>query len=78
VIPSSCWNGPREEGPQLTRATADRLLRWVLLSTLVGVVVIVVLAIAISDQRGLLLAVGAVYLITSLSMYFTIRRNLRR
>lgn len=62
----------------MTRAAADRVLRLVLLSTLVGVVVIVALAIAISDQRGLLLAVGAVYLVTSLAAYFTLRRSLRR
>jgi hypothetical protein len=62
----------------LTRAAADRVLRWLLLSTVVGVVVIVILAIVISDQRGLLLAVGAVYLITSLTAYFTLRRSLAR
>lgn len=62
----------------MTRAAADRLLRWVLLSTLVGLLVIVVLAVAISDQRGLLLGVGAVYLITSLAAYFTLCRSLAR
>jgi hypothetical protein len=54
------------------------VLRWLLLSTLIGVVVIVVLAVAISDQRGLLLLVGAVYAVTSLAAYFTLRRNLER
>jgi len=62
----------------VTRRAADRLLRWLLLSTLIGVVVIVVLAVVISDQRGLLLAIGAVYLITSLAAYFTVRRGLAR
>ena len=62
----------------MTRAAADRLLRWVLLSTLVGLLVIVVLSIAISDQRGLLLGVGGIYLITSLAAYFTLRRSLQR
>jgi drug/metabolite transporter superfamily protein YnfA len=62
----------------LTRAAADQVLRWLLLSTVVGVVVIVILAIVISDQRGLLLAVGGIYLITSLAAYFTVRRNLER
>jgi uncharacterized membrane protein YqjE len=62
----------------LTRAAADRLLRWVLLSTVVGLVIIVVLAIAISDQRGLLLAVAAAYLLSSLAAYFTLRRSLAR
>jgi hypothetical protein len=62
----------------LTRAAADRLLRWVLLSTAGGALVIVVLALAIPDQRGLLLAVGAVYVVTSLTAYFTLRRSLAR
>lgn len=62
----------------MTRQVADRVLRWLLLSTLFGVVIIVVLAIAISDQRGLLLLIGAVYLLTSLAAYFTLRRSLSR
>jgi O-antigen/teichoic acid export membrane protein len=62
----------------MTRRAADRLLRLVMLSTLIGVVVIVVLAIVISDQRGLLLLVGAFYLVTSLAAYFTLRRSLAR
>lgn len=62
----------------MTHEAANRILRWLLLSTVLGVVVIVVLAIAISDQRGLLLLVGAVYLLTSLAAYFTLRRSLAR
>jgi uncharacterized membrane protein YqjE len=62
----------------VTRQAADRILRWLLLSTAIGVVVIVIVAIIVSDQRGLLLAVGAVYLVTSLAAYFTLRRSLER
>jgi uncharacterized membrane protein YqjE len=62
----------------VTRAAADRLLRWLLLSTAVGVVILVVLALAISDQRPLLLAVAAAYLLSSLAAYFTLRRSLAR
>ena len=62
----------------MTRQAADRLLRMLMLSTLIGVVVIVVLAIIVSDQRGLLLLIGAVYLITSLAALFTLRRTLKR
>jgi len=62
----------------VTRQAADRLLRILLLSTLIGVVAIVVLAIAISDQRGLLLLIAAVYLLTSLAAWFTLRRSLNR
>ncbi|HEY1854522.1 MAG TPA: hypothetical protein VGG40_08040 [Solirubrobacterales bacterium] len=54
------------------------MLRWLLLSTFAGVIVIVILAIVISDQRGLLLIIGAVYLVTSLAAYFTVRRSLER
>ncbi len=45
---------------------------------MLGVLVIVTLAIVISDQRGLLIAVGAVYLITSVAAYFSLRRSLER
>jgi len=62
----------------VTRQAADRLLRMLLLSTLIGVVVIIVLAIVIPDQRGLFLLIGAVYLITSLAAQFTLRRTLNR
>lgn len=62
----------------MTRQAADRLLRWVRISTVAGLLVIVVLAIVISDQRGLLLAIGAVYLITSVAAYFSLRRSLAR
>jgi uncharacterized membrane protein YqjE len=62
----------------MTRQAADRLLRMLLLSTVIGVVVLVVLAIVIPDQRGLLLAIAAVYLVTSLAAQFTVRRTLNR
>jgi uncharacterized membrane protein YqjE len=62
----------------VTHEAADRLLRWLLLSTAIGVAVIVVVAIVVSDQRGLLLLVGAVYLLTSLAACFTLRRSLAR
>lgn len=62
----------------MTRQAADRLLRWLLLSTFFGVVVIVVLALVISDQRGLLLLVAGVYLVASLAAQFTLRRSLNR
>ena len=78
AIRSSCWNPGHEAGEDLTRAAADRLLRWLRLSTALGVVVLVVLAIAASDQRGLLLAVAGAYLLASLAAYFTLRRSLER
>ena len=62
----------------MTRQAADRLLRMLMLSTVVGVVVLVVLALVISDQRGLLLVIAGVYLVTSLAAQFTLRRTLNR
>ncbi|MGD9736854.1 MAG: hypothetical protein AB7V58_14810 [Solirubrobacterales bacterium] len=62
----------------MTRQAADRLLRMLMLSTLVGVLVIAILAFVIPDQRGLLLLIGAVYLVTSLVAQLTLRRSLNR
>jgi uncharacterized membrane protein YqjE len=62
----------------MNRKAADRILRMLLLSTLIGVVMIVVAAIVVADHRGLLLAIGAVYLVTSLAAYFTLRRSIER
>jgi uncharacterized membrane protein YqjE len=62
----------------VTRQAADRLLRMLMLSTVIGVVVIVIVALLVPDQRGLFLLIGAVYLVTSLAAWFTIRRSLNR
>lgn len=62
----------------MTRQAADRLLRMLTLSTVIGVVVLVVLAIVISDQRGLLLLIAAVYLVTSVVAQLSLRRTLNR
>lgn len=62
----------------MTRQAADRLLRMLLLSTVIGVVVLVVLALVVPDQRGLFLLIAAVYLVTSLAAQFTLRRSLNR
>jgi hypothetical protein len=62
----------------MTREAADRVLRRLRTSSLAGVGVIIVAAVIVSEQRGLLLAVAAVYLLTSLAAYFTLRRSLAR
>jgi hypothetical protein len=61
----------------LLKRQVDRTLKSVARSTAVGVVVLVVLALLISGSRGILLIVAAVYLITSATAYFVLRRNLR-
>ncbi|HTR74827.1 MAG TPA: hypothetical protein VMH33_06150 [Solirubrobacterales bacterium] len=58
------------------RRQIEATLRFVRLSTAVGVVVIAVLAILLSDVRGVLILVGFVYLVTSLAAYWYLRRNL--
>jgi uncharacterized membrane protein YqjE len=62
----------------VNQRAAERILRTLLLSTLIGVVLVVVAAIVVSDHRGVLLLIGAVYLLTSLAAYFTLRRSLER
>jgi hypothetical protein len=58
------------------RRQVETTLRFVALSTVVGVVVIAILAALISGSRGVLILVGLVYLVTSTVAYFVLRRNL--
>jgi Flp pilus assembly protein TadB len=58
------------------RRQVEATLRFMALSTLVGLVIIVVLAIAVSSIRGVLILVGVVYLLTSLGAYLYLRRTL--
>jgi hypothetical protein len=57
------------------RRQVEATLRFMALSTIVGLVVIAVLAVILSDQRGLMILVGFVYLLTSLTAYWFLRRN---
>ena len=47
------------------RRQVDATLRFMALSTIVGVVIIAILAIAVSSVRGVMILVGIVYLVTS-------------
>jgi hypothetical protein len=58
------------------RRQVETTLRFVALSTVVGVVIIAILAALISGSRGVLILVGLVYLVTSTVAYFVLRRNL--
>jgi hypothetical protein len=62
----------------MTRKAADKMLRWLAFSTVVGTVIVVVAAIVVTEHRGLLLALGAVYLLTSVGAYIGLRRSLDR
>ncbi|MFT3865441.1 MAG: hypothetical protein QM729_14305 [Solirubrobacterales bacterium] len=58
------------------RRQIDATLRFVALSSVVGVVVIAILAALLADSRGVLILVGCVYLVTSVTAYLVLRRNL--
>lgn len=62
----------------MTRAAADRALRGLIASTAVGVALVVVAALIVSEHRGLLLGIGAIYLLTSIGAYLGLRRSLDR
>ncbi|MBS1888964.1 MAG: hypothetical protein JSU06_17440 [Actinobacteria bacterium] len=57
------------------RRQVEATLRFVALSTAVGLVVIAILALAIPSIRGVMILVGLVYLITSVTAYIFLRRN---
>jgi uncharacterized membrane protein YqjE len=58
------------------RRQIEATLRFMALSTVVGLVIIAVLAAFLSDIRGVLTLVGVVYLLTSVSAYWYLRRTL--
>jgi hypothetical protein len=58
------------------RRQVETTLRFMATSTVVGIVIIAILAVVLSDVRGVLILVGIVYLITSLAAYWYLRRNL--
>jgi hypothetical protein len=53
----------------------EATLRFMGLTTAIGLVIIVILAIAISSLRGVLVLVGFVYLVTSVAAYWYLRRK---
>lgn len=57
------------------RRQVDATLRFMALSTIIGLVVIAILAIVLSDIRGVLILVGFVYLVTSAAAYWYLRRT---
>ncbi len=57
------------------RRQIDQTLHFMAISTLVGLVVIAVLAIAVPSIRGVMILVFVVYLVTSLVARWYLRRN---
>lgn len=60
---------------QAMRRQVEATLRFMALSTIVGLVVIAVLAVAVAGIRGVMILVGIVYLLTSAAAYWYLRRN---
>jgi hypothetical protein len=65
------------EATEALRRQVEATLRFMALSTVVGLVVIAVLAVVLKDIRGVLILVGFVYLLTSAGAYWYLRRNFR-
>lgn len=58
------------------RRQVERTLRLMLVSTAIGVAFIVIIAAIFADIRGLMILVAIVYLVTSLTAYWYLRRTL--
>jgi ABC-type xylose transport system permease subunit len=63
------------EVEEALRRQVDATLRFMALSTIVGLVIIAILAAVLSDVRGVLILVGIVYLVTSVAAYIYLRRT---
>jgi hypothetical protein len=67
-----------EADPAATEALRRQVaatLRFMTLSTAVGLVIIAILAAVLADIRGVLILVGIVYLLTSAGAYWYLRRT---
>jgi hypothetical protein len=58
------------------RRQVDTTLRFMAVTTLIGLLIIALFAVFASGIRGVLILVGAVYLLTSLGAYLYLRRTL--
>jgi hypothetical protein len=65
---------PRTDDP--LRRQVEATLRFMVLTTVIGLVVIAILAVIVSGARGVMIFVGIVYLVTSVSAYWYLRRTL--
>ena len=59
----------------VVRRQIETTLRFMALSTLIGLVVIAVLAVVLPDIRGVMILVFFVYLVTSLTARWYLKRN---
>jgi hypothetical protein len=68
-----------ENDPAATEALrrqVDATLRFMALTTVIGLVIIAILAVLLADIRGVMVFVGIVYLLTSAAAYWYLRRTL--
>jgi hypothetical protein len=63
------------EATEVLRRQIETTLRFMTLSTVVGVVIIAILAVILKDSRGVMILVGIVYLVTSVVAQIYLRRN---
>jgi hypothetical protein len=59
------------------RRQVEATLRFLALSTVVGLAIIAILAVVLKDSRGVMILVGIVYLVTSASAYWYLRRTFK-
>jgi uncharacterized membrane protein YqjE len=60
---------------EVLRRQIEQTLRFMALSTLIGLIVIVVIAVAVPSIRGVMILVGIVYLLSSLAARWYLRRR---
>lgn len=71
--PAGEWDPAAEA---VLRRQIQSTLRFMTLSTVVGVVIIAILAVVLKDSRGVMILVGIVYLVTSVVAQLYLRRKL--
>ncbi len=65
---------PVADGP--LRRQVEATLRFMALATAVGLMIIAILAVLLPGIRGVMIFVGVVYLLTSVTAYWYLRRTL--
>ena len=60
---------------EILRRQIEQTLRFMALSTVIGLIVIAILAVVLPDQRGVMILVFFIYLVTSLAARWYLRRN---
>ncbi len=75
VVEAESAAGSDPAAEEALRRQVDATLRFMALSTIVGLVIIAILAAVLSDIRGVMILVGIVYLVTSAAAYWYLRRT---